>query len=237
MATQKTNAFDDPVAIREHIIDRVCDISIYKTPYPHAIIDNFFPDDIVRKIDNFFPCVAQSVFDSVDETKEQKRYRRSFFGNDTDKTSLERTLDEVYNVELLKFFLEKFDIQYNTNYAWGIQYVWDYSVRGHNALPPHVDQPSKVLSFVHYFPITCIENGKPKVLEIPGTDILVQNTDGTFAEHTCVEAKRNRCLIFEKSTKSWHAVKETKTPRRTITAFIIDKRVTGGKNGSFLYLK
>jgi hypothetical protein len=223
--------------IQTHIIDKCNNSQIISDPYPHMVIDNFFPSDITRKIDSLFPDINHVVFDSVTENKKRKRYRRSFFSDDPNKPPLEHILDNVFDKRLLMVFLEKFNKTYNENYVWGAHYAWDYNSNGHSALAPHVDTASKILSFVYYVPMLSVESGKPKVQAMPGTDILIQNQDGTFFEHTCVEAKRNRCLVFEKSTKSWHAVKETKTPRRTITLFIIDKRINEAAEMSFKYVK
>lgn len=224
-------------SIRNYIIERCKCVEIDRAPYPHMVIDNFFPPDVARKIDALFPDTNQLFFDTIDDKSEQKRYRRSFFNNDANKPILECILDEVFDIGLLKKFLEKFNIVYDEKYVWAAHYAWDYSVEGCAALPPHVDVRSKVLSFVYYVPTVSIVNGKLEVQKIPGTDILIRNDDGTFTEHTCIEAKRNRCFVFERSEHSWHAVKETKTPRRTITIFIVDKYINDEVKRPFLHVK
>jgi hypothetical protein len=209
---------DDPSIIRKHIIERINDTKVYSIPYPHMVIDNLFPDDFAKKINTLFPVNGDVSFIHNTCDEKPQRYTRSFFRPNTEKSSLEGVMNDIFDKELLETFLQKYNIA-NKHYGWGADYVWDYNNKGKNALLPHCDHPCKILSMVYYVPV--INEGQDDVQRMPGTDILMQNDNGEFQEFRSVQAKFNRCTSFVRSNYSWHAVKETRVPRRTITFFII----------------
>jgi len=219
--------------IRNHVIKKFTEAKVNNEPYPYIVIDDFFPREFARKIDNLFPTPDNTFFDSNSIHNTQKRYRRSFFNGEPNRTSLELTLDAVLDLDLLKCILKKYSIEYNSNYAWGAHYAIDYGIGGCSSLSPHVDVKSKVVSLVYYVPSTRYVDGKLFTEEIPGTDILIRDNNKNFHEHTCIDAKKNRCLSFPRTENSWHAVKETKHLRRTLTMFIVDR----SKVTTFSFLK
>lgn len=211
-----TCAYTD--SITNHIIQRITESSILHEPYPHMVIDDFFPRDFLIKIDTLFPTTEDSEFEIRNRKVKPKRHVRSFFSSN--KNSIENILCNVLNDKLLECLLAKYGIA-NQGCQWYGDCVWDYNNEGKNALDPHPDDPSKIISCVFYVPEIKIINGRREIQDIPGTDILTQNDDGTFNEVCTIQAKRNRCFTFLRSDSSWHAVKETKQPRRTITMFIV----------------
>lgn len=214
--------------IRNYIIQKINDTPIYNTPFSHTVIDDFLPKNFYRQLNRYFPEHVDAGF--TDSMKKNYRFIKSVFDHETVNSKQEANhiyniFSQVFDRELADVLLDKFDVSVKEKIAWMCDYCWDLPNNDKQALIPHTDLPSKIISIVVYLPIPeqplRVVDGQVQYLPVPGTDLLVQDSSNNFLKVKEVKAYNNRATIFRKSDTSWHSVEPTKYPRRTITIFIV----------------
>jgi hypothetical protein len=224
--------------VRDDVIRKINATCIDHFPFQHTVIDNFFPKDFFRQLNRYFPDYDDIGFHDL--MKRDFRYIKSVFNTETRNTKKEAkdiydTFSQLFTLDLAEVILKKFNITVNSELGWMCDYCWDLPNDNRQALTPHTDHPSKIVSIVVYLPILetplRVIDGQVQYLPMPGTDILVQNSDLSFTEIKKIQAQGNRATMFCKSDISWHSVDPTLYPRKTITMFIVDPAGCEGKRG------
>lgn len=223
MYTQQANE------AREFITQKINTSCIENYPFRHLVIDDFLPKSLYRQINRHFPDYSDVGFHDL--MKPKYRFIKSVFDLETKNTKQEardiyNIFSQIFDKALAVSIINKFDIKIDSEIAWMCDYCWDFPNNNQRALAPHTDHDTKIVSMVIYLPIVetplRFNDGQIQYLPMPGTDLLIQNSDESFTKVREVEAKSNRMTMFCKNGMSWHSVEPTQYPRKTITMFIIN---------------
>lgn len=214
-------------SVHNYLLQKTDELEIHEYPFSHTFTDDFFPVNFYKQLNKYFPDYYDPGFHNL---MKPNRFIKSVFTAETKTTNPDalktyNTLSQVFTRQLAEKFLKKFDCDYTGELAWMCDYCWDLP-GDRKSLEPHTDHPSKLISMIVYLPLVEIPlriiNKQIQYFPIPGTDLLIQNSDKNFSKVREIKAWCNRFVAFKKSTTSWHGVEETQHPRRTITMFIID---------------
>jgi 2OG-Fe(II) oxygenase superfamily len=210
--------------IAKHILERIDHADEQREPWPHRVIDGFFPNSFYRLLKDHYPPADQGWRAlSHHENKEGARQVIYLRENEDialhdDRKGLWQDLFEIVNGPLSEALLLKFGLAaYKDETHAEIQIIRDST--GYR-ISPHCDtfrhKRHKLLTLLIYFPMSDQLAGY-------GTELYEKRLFGGFRKVKRAPFVDNTALLFQPTHKvTWHGVSEigqTVAPRTSLQIF------------------
>jgi len=216
------------------------DIQYFDNPWPHAIVDNYFPDDLYREIldnENLLDDLSDLYFKKEAQQriffKPKKKYSETITLKSGDIVS---GLEELYKTDLRFEVLDKLGekiINYHKSISEEISDMY-FTFKG-KELDMSDDNLKCTLQFQNPgFKYRIHEEAHIKLISIV-VFLTPDSNNGTFLYETkhqgynnptkTIEWKKNRAFIFSGiPNKTWHSfLAATDQPRRKTVTFFINE--------------
>jgi hypothetical protein len=207
-------------AYKAHILDRVGQTPIGRTPFHHLFIDGILPDDLYAAVSRkaFQYKQHAQLLPRLQDNKAFTNDRYSLVGNDDIETQYLRGLfsDDEIKYSLLKKFYLKPDqsLVQMLRIHEEFEYVYTARDRFQNL---HVDVPAKFLSLVFYFPDQELGDEERRL----NATILY---DKELKPHYQAQYRANSVCVFAPHFHSYHGFATTRD-RAALVMFYVDKEL------------
>lgn len=214
--------------VLDHILSRIHQTQIDNHPYPHIVVDNFFPESYFQQALSHFPSDEQMT--PLSETGRTDGYKERLVTlfNDAHFSKLDNNRrqfwqgfsDWLYSDRFINSVVDKFwpHVACRLNdlnaQGTGVQVHGDaliVSDKSNYAIGPHTDAPHRLITFLFYMPEdeqwsdlgTSIYTPKEPGFSCSGS---AHHSFELFDTVDTIAFKPNRALIFVRNNHSFHGV-------------------------------